>query len=112
MDSSQFFDLIKNIYNVLKCPSCGEVYEINEIQFLGHFDGLLLMQLNCKKCKLPVSVNFYAADKATTTKRKFIEKMEDYSQKDPVSTDEVILFHKSLKKFEGNFKKLVRTLNK
>lgn len=107
MDGKQFFELIKNIYTALKCPSCGEVYDIEEIQFMGQFDGLFLIQMTCSKCKLPVSVNFYAKERSK-------EPMHDLSisdlkniSREPISTNEVIEFHKSLRKFKGSFKNIV-----
>lgn len=107
MDGKQFFDLIKNIYTALKCPACGEVYLIEEIQLLGHFDGFFLMQMTCSKCKLPVSVNFY-------TSREYKEQMSDLKLSDlknippeMISTDEVIDFHKTLKFFDGDIYKAV-----
>ncbi len=108
MDGNQFFELIKNIYTALKCPSCGNVYEIEEIQFVGQFEGLFLIQMTCSKCKLPVSVNFYAKDPAK-------EITSDLSVRDlrripesPISSDDVIAFHKQLRKFKGDFKKEIR----
>ena|SRR3972149_4669020 len=105
MDGSQFFELIKNIYTALKCPACGEVYEIEEIQFVGQFDGLFLLQLTCSKCKLPVSVNFYAKDKSKeiVSDLTMID-IKNISQ-EPISTDEVIDFHSDLKNFRGDIKK-------
>jgi predicted nucleic-acid-binding Zn-ribbon protein len=107
MDGRQFFELIKNIYTALKCPSCGEVYEIDEIQFMGQFDGLFLIQMTCSKCKLPVSVNFYAREnpKELISDLKICDLKS--LPKEPISTNEVIDFHSSLKKFDGDIKKLL-----
>ncbi|MEK7447422.1 MAG: hypothetical protein AAB632_01300 [Patescibacteria group bacterium] len=105
LDGNQFFELIKNIYTALKCPACGEVYEINEIQFVGQFDGLFLIQMTCSKCKLPVSVNFYAKDKSKEiTSDLTMKDLKNLSQ-EPISTNEVIDFHSSLKIFNGDLKK-------
>lgn len=105
MDGKQFFELIKNIYSALKCPACGEVYEIEEIQFVGQFDGLFLMQMVCSKCKLPVSVNFYAreASKDIVSDLK-ISDLKNISEK-PITTNEVITFHQGLRDFKGDLKK-------
>ncbi|MDO8506946.1 MAG: hypothetical protein Q7S53_00030 [bacterium] len=105
MDGNQFFELIKNIYTALKCPSCGEVYEIDEIQFVGQFDGLFLIQMTCSKCKLPVSVNIYAKDRAKEIVSDLsIADLRNISR-EPISTNEVIDFHSSLKMFNGDLKK-------
>ncbi len=108
MDGKQFFELIKNIYTALKCPSCGEVYEIEEIQFVGQFEGLFLIQMTCSKCKLPVSVNFYAKDPAK-------EIISDLNIKDlktipqtPISSDDVIEFHKHIRNFAGDLQSEIK----
>ena len=106
MDGSQFFELIKNIYTALKCPSCGEVYEIEEIQFVGQFDGLFLIQMTCSKCKLPVSVNFYAKDRSKEIVSDLTISDLKNIPKDPISTNEVIEFHSGLKSFKGDLKNL------
>lgn len=106
MDGNQFFELIKNIYTALKCPACGEVYEIDEIQFVGQFDGLFLIQMTCSKCKLPVSVNFYA--NKDRSKEIFSDlTVHDITNipREPISTNEVIDFHATLKSFSGDLKK-------
>lgn len=105
MDGNQFFELIKNIYTALKCPSCGEVYEIDEIQFVGQFDGLFLIQMTCSKCKLPVSVNIYAKDKSKEIVSDLNIKDLRNISREPISTNEVIEFHSSLKMFNGDLKK-------
>lgn len=105
MDGNQFFELIKNIYTALKCPSCGEVYEIDEIQFVGQFDGLFLIQMTCSKCKLPVSVNIYAKDKSKEIVSDLTISDLKSIDREPISTNEVIAFHSSLKRFDGDFKK-------
>jgi|GEM_PF-1461530 len=112
MDGKQFFDLIKNIYTTLKCPACGEIYAIEEIQLMGHFDGFFLMQMTCSKCKLPVSVNFYTAkDHKEQAGDLKLSDLKNISQ-EVITTDEVIAFHSNLNKFDGNFKKALSRKNR
>lgn len=106
MDGSQFFELIKNIYTALKCPSCGEVYEIEEIQFVGQFDGLFLIQMTCSKCKLPVSVNFYAKEKSGDFMSDLTISDLKKIPKEPISTNEVIDFHSKLKGYKVDLRNL------
>lgn len=109
MDGNQFFELIKNIYTALKCPACGEVYEIDEIQFVGQFDGLFLMQMTCSKCKLPVSVNFYAKERTKEIASDLSILDLKHISEEPISTDEVIKFHQTIRNFDGD---LSRSLGK
>lgn len=112
MDGTEFFNLMKNIYTTLKCPACGEIYAIEEIQLMGHFDGFFLMQMTCSKCKLPVSVNFYTAkdNKEQTGDLKLVD-LKNISQ-ETITTDEVIAFHSGLNKFDGDLKKALSKGNK
>lgn len=112
MDTNQFFELIKNIYTALKCPSCGEVYEIDEIQFVGQFDGLFLIQMTCSKCKLPVSVNFYAKERTKDILTDLSILDLNSISREPISTNEVIDFHSRLKSFEGDLTKAIKSKNK
>ncbi len=108
MDGNQFFELIKNIYTALKCPACGEVYEIDEIQFVGQFDGLFLMQMTCSKCKLPVSVNFYAKERTKEIVSDLNMLDLKHISQEPITSDEVINFHQTIRKFDGDLSKALR----
>lgn len=108
MNAKQFMDLLKNLQKIMKCPSCGTTYQIEEIQFLGQVDGLLLLQMVCKNCELPVWMNFMA-NKDSQIKKEFL--ISDLSKEDvekdfgsDISSNELIDFHSFLDKFEGNLK--------
>jgi hypothetical protein len=91
----------------MKCPSCGAVYEQTELQFLGQQDGYFLLSMTCSKCSLPVWVNVFAGGTATPLTDLTILDF-DLLQKEPISKDEVISFHKSIRLFDGNFQKAFR----
>ncbi|MDD3480719.1 MAG: hypothetical protein PHW75_00615 [Patescibacteria group bacterium] len=106
MDRKKFFDLLKNLQTIMRCPSCGALYDVEEIQYVGNQDGYFLLSMTCSKCSLPVWVNFFAgserepviANDLTITDSHFLER-------EPISSDEVLDFHTSLKSFSGDFKK-------
>lgn len=109
MNAKQFLELLKNLQKMMKCPSCGAAYKIEEVQFLGHVDGLFLLQMVCGECDLPVSMNFMAS-KGSYKKPIFIKDKanlgrEGKNEKD-ISSDELIEFHQFLENFSGDFKKL------
>lgn len=109
MNNKQFFELIKSLYAALKCPGCGEVYDVEEIQFLGHMDGLFLMQMTCKKCKLPISLNFCVKNEKEVlvdlgpAELKALEK-----GRNRIDINEVIDFHNQLEIFRGDLKKTLK----
>lgn len=107
MNAKQFRDLLKNLQK-MKCPSCGEIYQIDEIQFLGQIDGLFLMQMSCGKCQLPVWMNFMTNDGIGVKSQLILNdlKKKNYEtvDKEEITADEIINFHNFMKKFDGNFK--------
>jgi len=106
MNAKRFMELLKNIQKIMKCPSCGQSYKMEEVKFLGQIDGLFLMQMSCGKCKLPVWMNFMA-----TRGQKKSHFKSDLSDKDigkdidsEITTNEIIDFHSFLNGFNGDFK--------
>lgn len=106
MDRRKFIELIKNLQSVMKCPSCGAVYDQTELQFLGQQDSYFLLSMTCGKCNLPVWVNVF------TGGGNFAAPVSDLTvldfgllSKEPISKDEVINFHKDIRSFNGDFKK-------
>jgi inorganic pyrophosphatase/exopolyphosphatase len=106
MDRDKFLDLMKNLQTIMKCPSCGALYDVNEIQFVGSQDGYFLLSMTCSKCALPVWVNFFAGSAASP---KIITDLtvSDFALADsePISVNEVIDFHHFIGNFKGNFKR-------
>ena len=47
-------DLIKNLQELYKCPSCTTNYRFEDVRFLGEVEKHYLVQLKCPKCSLPV----------------------------------------------------------
>lgn len=112
MNPKQFMDLLKNLQKIMKCPSCGAVYKIEEIQFLGQIDGLFLLQMSCQKCNLPVWMNFMLS-KDSVKKQVGLsdlnDKDTDFFLKSEISSDEIINFHTFLRGFDGNFKRALKS---
>lgn len=90
----------------MKCPSCGALYNVEEIQFVGNKDGYMLLSMTCSKCSLPVWVNFFAG--SPSNMRAFTDLSVgdfDLTVRPAITVNEVIDFHHFLKKFNGDFKK-------
>jgi hypothetical protein len=60
-------ELIRNLQEFYKCPSCETNYHFDDIRFLGEIDLYCFVQLSCHNCSLPVlatvSVNGKAGGK-------------------------------------------------
>ncbi|PIZ00351.1 hypothetical protein COY62_03010 [bacterium (Candidatus Howlettbacteria) CG_4_10_14_0_8_um_filter_40_9] len=108
MNAKQFLELLKNLQKMMKCPSCGAAYKVEEVQFLGHVEGLFLLQMVCGECDLPVSMNFMAS-KGMSKKPILMSDVDTKERKtkinSEISSNELIDFHQFLEKFRGDFKK-------
>lgn len=108
MDRENFLDLMKNLQTVMKCPACGAIYDVNEIQFVGNQEGYFLLSMTCSKCSLPVWVNVFAGNK---NQPRMIHDLAvsdiELSNREAIGTNEVIDFHCFLKTFKGDFKKTI-----
>jgi hypothetical protein len=106
MDRDKFLDLMKNLQSVMRCPACGELYDVNEIQFIGNQDGYLLLSMTCSKCSLPVWVNFFAG---TPGQSRIISDLTvkdfELTARPAITSDEVIGFHNFIGDFKGDFKR-------
>lgn len=47
-------ELIKNLQEFYKCPSCDTNYHFDDIKFLGEIDQYCFVQLTCHDCSMPV----------------------------------------------------------
>src|SRR5580704_18526706 len=47
-------ELIRNLQEFYKCPSCETNYHFDDIRFLGEIDLYCFVQLSCHNCSLPV----------------------------------------------------------
>lgn len=94
----------------MHCPSCNSTYSLEEMQFLGNQDGYFLLSMTCSKCSLPVWVNFFAGNKEGSKMITNDLTITDINllSKEPISNNEVIDFHVSLKQFKGNFKEVFK----
>jgi transposase-like protein len=59
VDEKKFLNLLKNLQSIMKCPSCGSVYEVSEMQFVGSQDGYFLLSLTCHDCNLTSLGKFF-----------------------------------------------------
>lgn len=107
MDRKKFIELLKNLQNIMRCPSCGSIYNIDEMNFIGNKDGYLLLSMTCTSCALPVWVNFFAGTQPKISTDLNVSELERLSA-EPISHDEVIEFHRFIKNFDGNFKKYLK----
>jgi NAD-dependent DNA ligase len=110
MSSSQLQILLKNIQDMMKCPSCGARYQAEQIHFLGQLEMTCLVQLDCVECNLPVLAHFVVSDLYQVGSRIVSDLSEadikKFRRLEPVATDEVLEAHERLEQFSGSVESL------
>jgi len=109
MDEKRFLNLFKNLQSAMRCPSCGSVYEVSEMQFVGSKDGYFLLSMNCSKCSLPVWVNVFSGNNSGKASAKDLT-INDirFTDMEPISANEVVEFSQYISSFTGDFKKILK----
>ena len=91
-------DLIKNLQEFHKCPSCETRYNFDDIRFLGEMDAYCFVQLSCHNCSLPVLATVPLSGKS---KRKSDLKQSEeakFAGKGAISAGEIAEFHRWVSK--------------
>jgi hypothetical protein len=105
VDRNNILNILKTLTEMMHCPTCGETYTIEEVQYISQVEGYCLLQVSCKKCHIPVWVNFFVENSQNKSEKRFsIQKLEQ-EKSEPISVNEVIDFHQQISSFDGNFKK-------
>ncbi len=108
MDRNNLLQILKTLTEMMRCPHCGEAYSLDEVQYISQVDGYCLLQVSCRKCKVPIWVNFFVEKENQKDKR---ESLADFKMNnlEPITVDEVIDFHETVLGFSGDFKKAFKS---
>lgn len=103
---------------VLRCPICNFKYNLQNIKVLesqedeASTETRLLIHSDCTKCKSSVMFNIDISGSDIFTVAAVTDLTRDDSMKfnefDPLSADDCILIHQTLKKFDGDLVKALK----
>jgi hypothetical protein len=98
-------ELIKNLQEFYKCPSCDAAYNFADIKFLGEIERYFFVQLSCHECSLPVLATVSAGGNKLKGRRSDLKQSEEakFATKGAISASEIAEFHRSISK--ASFKK-------
>ena len=108
MDRNNLLQILKTLTEMMHCPHCGEVYSLDEVQYISQVEGYCLLQVSCKRCRIPVWVNFFVEKENQRPKQTGINDFKINDLK-PITVDEVIDFHETISNFSGDFKTVFKT---
>ena len=100
-------ELIKNLQEFYKCPSCETNYHFDDIRFLGEVDTYCFVQLSCHGCSLPVLATVSVNDENPgRRKAEPVHAQETmFADRGEISAGEIAEFHRYITKNKLVFKR-------
>ena len=100
--------LIKRLIASIKCGACGQHYEVDNIDVLGHQEDLWFLRAFCLTCRTQCLVVMVikegrVPEVITDLTEAELDKFRNVSM---ASADEVLDMHNFLKSFDGDFSRL------
>ncbi|HEY82848.1 MAG TPA: hypothetical protein G4O01_06115 [Dehalococcoidia bacterium] len=99
--------LIKKLMTSLKCESCGQNYEVYDIDILGHREDLWFMRVSCSVCHTQclVAAIVREADRSGAAAGPGgVER--DEARGEGIGEEDVLAMRQFLKSFDGDFARL------
>jgi len=106
LGNNNLLQILKTLTEMMHCPHCGDVYTLDQVQYISQIEGYCLLQVSCKSCHVSVWVNFFVENSLAKQSLEFDLKNLEASDESPITADEVIDFHQEIYSFDGNFKKI------
>lgn len=105
MSRKHLQDLIKNLQEFYKCPSCDTSYYLDDIRYLGELNEYCFVQLNCHDCSLPVLTALSISGKMTKRTKTDLRQAEEvkFASMGEISADEIADFHRYISRKRGGF---------
>jgi hypothetical protein len=105
MSRKHLQDLIKNLQEFYKCPSCDTSYHLDDITYLGELNEFYFVQLNCHDCSLPVLATVSLDGKAPKRSKTDLRSAEEakFAAMGGISADEIADFHRYISRRKGGF---------
>lgn len=100
-------ELIRNLQEFYKCPSCETNYHFDDIRFLGEIDLYCFVQLSCHNCSLPVLATVSVNGKGGGKRKSDLRSSEEakFASKGAISASEIAEFHRWVSKNKTFVKK-------
>ena len=105
MSRKHLQDLIINLQEFYKCPSCDTSYHLDDIRYLGELNQYYFVQLNCHECSLPVLATVSTDGKKAKRSKTDLRQAEEakFAAMGEISADEIAEFHRYITRKKGGF---------
>jgi len=100
--------LIKRLMASMKCESCGQHYEVYNIDVLSHREDLWFLRVHCSACHTQCLVAAIVKESRMSEVVTDLSEFElDEFKNNVIEIDDVLNMHNFLKDFDGNFSRLL-----
>jgi hypothetical protein len=105
MSRKHLQELIKNLQEFYKCPSCDTSYYLDDIKYLGELNNYYFVQLNCHECSLPVLATVSTGSKPAKRGKTDLAPAEEakFASMGAITADEIAEFHRFISGRKGGF---------
>jgi hypothetical protein len=103
-------ELLKNLQEFYKCPSCEAHYHFDDIKILGQIDQYCFVQLGCHSCSMPVLATVAISKEPAAKKLTDLRQREGakFASKGAITALEIADFHSFLTSQKGALGKLTK----
>ena len=99
--------LIKKLMTSMRCESCGQNYEVYNIDVLGHREDLWFLRVFCSACHTQCLVAAIVRERSLPKAVTDLGRTELDEPKDGrIGEEDVLAMHEFLKDFDGDFSRL------
>ncbi|MBW3538307.1 hypothetical protein KY386_02325 [Candidatus Parcubacteria bacterium] len=110
MSRKHLQELIKNLQEFYKCPSCETHYHFDDIKLLGQIDQYCFVQLGCHACSMPVLATVAIGKTRKRRPKTDLKQREEgkFLEKGAISAMEIAEFHRFLSGWRGSIAELLK----
>lgn len=100
---------VKKLMTSMKCDSCGQRYEVYDIEVLGHHEDLWFLRVRCSVCHIQCLVAaVIKEDRISEVVTDLTAAELDKFRGNVIEADDVLNAYNFLKDFDGDFSTLFR----
>ena len=105
MSRKHLQELINNLQEFYKCPSCDTSYFLDDIHYLGELNQYCFVQLTCHDCSLPVLATVSVTGKVPRRSKTDLQASEEakFAAMGMISAGEIADFHRYISRQRGGF---------
>jgi len=102
--------IVKKLMSAVKCNQCGQLYQLDNVQVMGHQHDMWYFNVYCNSCHsqffIAATVN---SDKTSIVSDLTAADLTRLQKASPLTSDDVLDMHSHLKNYQGDIARLFNT---